>query len=288
MDSLWIAHLANGLLMIALPIGLGVFLTTRWRLGWRLWLVGGATFILSQVGHIPFNLGATQLLNRTSLVTLSPASQRLFNALFLGLSAGLFEELSRYAMFRWWLKDARSWRKGVLTGAGHGGAEAILLGALALLALLQLAALRGTDLSTLLPAEQLELARQQVAAYWSMPWYDALLGALERLFTIPTQIALALIVLQAFTRKQWFWIDLAIAYHALLDASALLALPHLGAYRTEALVGGFAVASLGIILLLRRPEPVPLPEPAAPTPAAAFTLRPVEETPDRLDETRYL
>jgi uncharacterized membrane protein YhfC len=287
LDALWIAHFLNALLMIAMPIGLAVWLTTRWKLPWRLWLVGGATFILSQVGHIPFNLAMTEALKGTPLATLPPEAQRLFSAVFLGLSAGLFEELSRYAMYRWWLKDARSWRKGVLAGAGHGGAEAILLGLLTFLAFLELAALRGVDLSRLVPVEQLALAQQQVAAYWSMPWTDALLGALERLFAIPVQIALSVIVLQAFTRKQWGWVVLAIAYHALVDAAALLALPSLGAHGTEALVGGFAVLSLAITYLLRQPEPALAPAPEAAAPAAAFTLKPVEETPDRLDETRY-
>jgi len=46
MDILFLAHLLNGLLMIAMPVGLAIFLTTRWKLGWRLWLIGAATFIL--------------------------------------------------------------------------------------------------------------------------------------------------------------------------------------------------------------------------------------------------
>ena len=120
MDVILIAHVLNGLLMILLPIGLGIFLTRRWKMGWRLWFIGAGTFILSQVGHIPFNLLMSLLLNRTPLVELPPAGQLVFNAAFLGLSAGLFEELFRYGMFRWWARDARSWRTGVLTGAGHG------------------------------------------------------------------------------------------------------------------------------------------------------------------------
>jgi uncharacterized membrane protein YhfC len=273
--------------MIALPVGLGVLLTSRWKLSWRFWLVGGATFVLSQVLHIPFNLAATQLLQGTPLADLPPPAQRLFSAVFLGLSAGLFEELSRYAMYRWWLKDARSWRKGVLTGAGHGGVEAILLGVLVLLGFFQLAALRGMDLATLVPADQLASAQQQVAAYWSMPWYASLLGALERALVIPIQIACSVIVLQTFARRQWGWVALAVAYHALVDAAAVLALPGVGAYGTEAIVAGFSLLSLAIILLLRRPEPVPPPELPAPAPAAVLVLKPVEETSDRLDDTRY-
>jgi uncharacterized membrane protein YhfC len=287
MDAVYFAHLLNGALMIALPVGLGVFLTRRWNTGWRLWWIGAATFVLSQAGHIPFNAAAGWLLNRTPLTDLPAAGQTLFNAAFLGLSAGLFEELSRYAMFRFWAKDARSWRTGILTGAGHGGAEAALLGLLALYGFLQLAALRDMDLGALFPADQVDLARQQVTSYWSMTWYDSLLGALERAFTIPVQICFAVIVLQGFVRRQGFWVWLAVAFHAIVDASAVVALRYLGVYGAEAVVAGFTVLSLIIIFRLRRPEPAS-GEPLPPTPPApSFEPQPLAETPERLEDTRF-
>jgi uncharacterized membrane protein YhfC len=255
MDLLFITHLLNALFMIGLPIGLAVFLARRWRLGWRLWWIGAATFILSQVGHIPFNALASLALNRTALAAWPHSSQLIFNAIFLGLSAGLFEELSRYAMYRWWAKDARSWRRGVLAGAGHGGAEAILLGMITLAAFIQLAALRGADLSTVVPAAQLALAQQQLAAYWAMPWYDSLLGATERMLTIPVQIAFSVLVLQTFIRRQSSWIWVAVLFHAAVDAFAVLSLPLLGMYWTEAIVAVLSIFCIGIIFWLRQPEP---------------------------------
>ena len=60
----------------------------------------------------------TWLLSKTALVNLSVQGALIFNAIFLGLSAGFFEELFRYGMFRWWLKDAHTWRKGILAGVG--------------------------------------------------------------------------------------------------------------------------------------------------------------------------
>ena len=286
MDILFWAHLLNGLLMIAMPVGLAIYLTRRWKLGWGLWFIGAGTFIFSQVGHIPFNSAAGALLNRTSMVNWSKPNQLIFNAIFLGLSAGLFEELFRYGMFRWWAKDARSWRKGVLAGAGHGGVEAIILGILVLYSFMQLAAYRNVDLATIVPAAQLEVAQGQITTYWSATWYASLLGALERFFTIPVQIAFSVIVMQTFTRKQWFWVWLAVLYHALIDASVVYLLQPLGMYGVEALAGGFAVLSVIIIFSLRQPEP-DNPQPVSVSSMPMPKLEPVEETPDNLDNSKY-
>jgi uncharacterized membrane protein YhfC len=287
MDILFLTHLLNALLMIGMPIGLAIFLARRWRLGWRLWFIGGAVFILSQVGHIPFNALATLALNRTPLAAWPHSSLVVFNAVFLGLSAGLFEEFSRYAMYRWWAKDARSWRRGVLAGAGHGGAEAVLLGLLTLASFIQLVALRGADLSTIVPADQLAVAQQQMATFWSMPWYDSLLGALERMFTIPIQIAFSVLVLQTFVRRQAFWVWLAVLFHAIVDATAVLCLPTVGMYWTEAIVAGFSILSLALIFALRRPESTLELPPASPNAKPPSTILPVTETADNLDSTRF-
>lgn len=256
MNILLITHVLNGLLMIVMPVVLAVVLTRRWKMGWGLWWIGAATFVLSQVGHIPFNWAAGLALNRFDAMMYWPlVGQQLFNAAFLGLSAGLWEEGMRYIVLRWWARKARSWRSGVLFGAGHGGAEAAILGLLVLVGYFSMLAIRAMDLSALVPAEQAGLVQQQAAAYWSMPWYDSLLGALERFLTIPIQIAMAVIVMQAFLRRRGFWLGLAILYHAIVDASVVFALNYISIYWVEALVAAFSLVSIFVIVRLRQPEP---------------------------------
>jgi uncharacterized membrane protein YhfC len=286
MNILVITYALNGLLMVAMPIGLAIILVKRWKPGWKIWWIGAATFILSQAGHIPFNWGAQALLNRTGIIYWSPIAQRIFSAAFLGLSAGLFEETARYLVLRFWVKEARSWRKGILFGAGHGGAEAIILGGLVLFSYVSMMAVHNVDLSSSLTSAQIEIARQQISAYWSIPWYDSLLGALERFFTIPAQIAMAVIVIQAFTRKRISWLFLAIAFHAIIDGTVVFLMPSIGIYWTEVLVGVFAVISVGIIFLLRQPEPPAEPVPM-PTSVSVPLIPPVEETADKLDASRF-
>ena len=286
MDMLFVAHLLNGILMVGMPIALAIFLTWRWKNGSKIWWIGAATFVLSQVGHIPFNQLIGKLLNQTGMVAWDPLAQLLFNAIFLGLSAGIFEEGTRYLVLRFWARDARSWRNGILFGAGHGGAEAIIFGALSLYAFLQLATLRNADLSKVFPASQLALAQSQVLTYWSTTWYGSLLGALERFFTIPCQIAMAILVMQVFTRKKIGWLFVAIGYHTLIDASAVIGLRYLAPLELEGIVGLFAVVSILIIYFLRQPEPIQpglirKDEPFIPP------AEPIQESSENLEKTRY-
>jgi uncharacterized membrane protein YhfC len=279
----------NVLLMVCLGLGLGAWLARRRKLPWGLFGIGAATFVAAEVAHIPFNslvlnrvLGALGWSDPTSTGALIGAS------VLLGLSAGIFEEGARYLMYRFWAKKARSWEEALMIGAGHGGIEAILLGLLAAYALLQALALRGVDLATVVQADQLETARLQLEAYWAAPWYGALLGALERLFAICLHLSLSVMVLQSFTRRQWFWLPLAIIWHAFVDAAAVAALPRAGPYWTEALVGVMALISLAIVFSLRQPATA---EPAQGAPLAPHAVpRAVDEIPprDRLDDSRYL
>ncbi|HZD55494.1 MAG TPA: YhfC family glutamic-type intramembrane protease, partial [Anaerolineales bacterium] len=112
---LYFTYPLAGLLILVLAIGTGVVLTRKFNLSWRLYAVGAAAFIASQIFHIPFN---AWLLQPLAQQVVSPALSRtqslLISAALLGLSAGLFEEAARYIAYRWWVKDARSWARGLL------------------------------------------------------------------------------------------------------------------------------------------------------------------------------
>ena len=242
----------NALTMIGFPLVLGVVFVKRLKLEWRLFMVGIATFVASQILHIPFNAFVlAPVLTRFDLSVVQMGMPLVGAALAYGLSAGVFEEGARYLVYRTWLRKERSWRESLMFGLGHGGIEAILLGALATYALIQAITLRGTDLSAIVPAEQLAEAVAQLDAYWSLPWYGALLGALERVFALVIQISLAVLMLQAFVRKQARWGVAALLWHTLIDALAVFSFQSWGAYIAESLVAVTAIFSLVIIFKLR-------------------------------------
>ena len=238
------AYIASFLGMVILPIILWIYFTRKFRLSWKLVLAGGLTFIASQILHIPLVVGMGSFLQSSPL---------LVSAMILGLLAGLFEETARLILFKIILKNTRLWKEGVLVGLGHGGTEALIIGVLAALTFANMLIYRNIDLSTVpsIPADQLELARQQVAAYWSAPAYMALMGFFERIFAISLHVSLSIMVLYAiaYHKPVWFW--LALLWHALVDAVAVYAFQQVGILAVEGIVAVFAIISLWIVLRMR-------------------------------------
>jgi uncharacterized membrane protein YhfC len=132
-----------------------------------------------------------------------------------------------------------------------------------------------------------ELAKAQIQAYWSAPWYMTLLGAMERMFSIPLQLACSVLVLQAFTRRRFWWVGVAIIFHALADG-VFVYVSQIGfsALTIEGIIGLFAIFSLIILLVLRQPEST-IDAPPIRTFQQVFKPAPLEETLRNLDETRY-
>ncbi len=273
--------------MIAMPIALGIFLVRRTRQRWKLFLVGAVIFVASQVLHIPFNL-----------IALNPILEQLgfgdggFNAglvvgaLFLGLSAGLFEEIARWLGLRYWIKEARSWNSSLMYGAGWGGIEAILLGLVVLWALTQALLYQQGLLQSLIPAEQLALVDEQFAAYWDTPLLFSLLGAAERSFALMLHLSLSVMVMRSFTHNNRLWLVAAIAWHAFVDAAAVVAITQISAVATEAIVAVMGGISLAILFRLKERDPSPEEKLKVPTPE--IVPEPVRITEEKLDESRYL
>jgi uncharacterized membrane protein YhfC len=287
-----LAVLVRGLnagLMVGLPILLGWLLARRNLGSWRVFGLGALTFVASQVLHIPFNSWVlTPLIVRLGWSGLARGLPLLGAALLLGLSAGLFEETARVLGYRYLLAGKRSWGTGLMYGAGHGGMEAILLGLVAAYGLVQALVLRNADLATMLPAAQVATAKAQLAAYWAAPWTTSLLGAVERLFALTIQVSLAILVLQAFRRRNGWWVAAAIGWHTVIDAGAVAMLPTYGAFATEGLLAIEAAISLAIIIRLRWPEPEPPQEkPPAGLPRPPLPGQAPAPTAEQLEDSRY-
>jgi uncharacterized membrane protein YhfC len=235
----------NILLMWGIPFALMLLLFRRGENGFRPIGIGMGAFFLSQVAHIPFNrVVMFPTLQRWGVGVSSGRWRLLALGAAVGLSAGIFEEGARYLAFRF------GFRKGfrphpllpVKYGVGHGGLEAVGLGLVALLALVQVLALGEEGMLTTFPPDQEELIRAQLSAYWALPWYQSLLGGWERISAISFHLGASLFVYKCVRERNLIWLGVAIGGHAVLDAFAVVAVEKMNLVLMEGL---FFILSLG-------------------------------------------
>ena len=238
-------------LMILFPLLLGGWIKQRYGISWTVFGIGAFTFILSQVGHIPFNW-ATGLLTGGWGIGLWPLP---LLALAAGLSAGLFEEVARWLVLRYWLKQAWGWPAALQFGAGHGGIEAILLGLLVVANLAAMLALTTIDLAALgVPPGEAATVQAGVAQFWQTPWYMSALAGLERLFAISFHIAMAVLIMRGVMRGQITYLLAAIAAHTAFNFWAVWGAAMVGPVWTEVGLAITAAGCLGLIVWLRPSE----------------------------------
>ncbi len=218
-----VTFLLAGTFNVIFPLILGWWIIKRKGTSWKLFGVGVLTFIGSQIFHLPAVSGLTRAFSSGLLLHVDPGSAPFFNAIVLGLLAGIFEETARWIGYKLLKKKGDSFGSALTLGVGHGGIEAIIIGGSVLATLISILSLSSSDtvLSGLGP-NQAELARQQVQAYWATPWHMPLAGAVERIAALGLHISLSVMVWVAisFRKPLWFW--LAVLYHAVVDGLAVL------------------------------------------------------------------
>jgi uncharacterized membrane protein YhfC len=224
-------RLISGFAMIGMAIALGTLLRRCLDCKWRFFRMGAVCFVASQVFHIPFNLFVLQPLVKNFLGLDLQDGLRGLNlailAVLYGLSAGVFEEVSRWFLYRYWIVPSFSiYKTSIMLGAGHGGCEAIIVGIASILALVQMIALRSVDnLSDIIPEDKLEQVEQAISDYWTLPWYGVLMWPLERVIAMTAHMSLSILVWQGFVRQSsGLWLMVAIAFHSAIDAVAVFAL----------------------------------------------------------------
>jgi len=289
-----VAAFISPLLMIGIPIVLSIMLANKIRPGWRLIFIGAVSFITSQVFHLPFNILVLNPLIAALGWQADPGSAGLaIISISAGLSAGVFENITRYLFLRTWAKEARDWGRGMLFGAGHGGCEAVILGGLSLAAFFRVLALRGVDLAAVIPADQVAAAQAQLDAYWNTPWHFFLLAPYERAWAICLHLSASLLVVRSLARRNIAWLGAAILLHAFLDSSAVFINATWGPIAAEA---GLTLIGLGCIAIIfhLRSEVPPTAVPVVPAdgsaaaPSPGSGVKPAEDlTPEQIEQSRF-
>lgn len=228
-------YLVAGIIEISLPVVVILYVRKKYDLSLVVVALGGGMFLLSLV-RIPLNSFVASNLSRY----LFGPSLLVLSALFPSLTAGVFEEGCRFAGYKYAFgPDARNFKNGLLYGAGHGGAESILL--------------RGVNNVILFfflmfaPALLPALALAQVQA---VPLYLPLVGAVEGVLAFCIQVGLSIVVLQCFLKNSRKYLGYAVGFHTLIDFTVIMAAQK-SIFLSEALLGVFAVLSLYFIWKFR-------------------------------------
>jgi uncharacterized membrane protein YhfC len=282
-----ILRLLNASLMLGIPCFLALKLYRRGKGSFRPIWIGAAAFILSQVGHIPFNqFVMLPLLESNGISSLSQeGTPLLILGIAAGLSAGVFEETTRYLVMKFWLKRDHNDFLPVKYGVGHGGVEAVLTGLLVLYAFVQVMALGGDGALSAFDPEQVALIQSQLEAYWAVPWQYSLLGAWERVSAMSFHVGASIMVYKSIREKKPGWLLIALLGHTVFNAFVVILAPKMDLILLEGILFLFAAGWLVWAWLIRVREPDLLDPVQAPLPEVRFKAPQI--TSDQIEESRY-
>lgn len=249
-----VAALALATLAAALgPVAVALWWSRRSGAPMSVWAKGALVFFVSQcVLRLPWQIPLG--------VWLGP---RIKGSMALGyawiaasaLTAGLFEEVGRWAGYRWLVKRERTFRVGVMFGLGHGGIEAMLLVGVSLAVSLVLYVLLASGHSPALPVEAQEKLLKSMTALRAT---DLAAGVAERVMAMTVHVALSLLVLQCFARRSMAWLAAAVVLHFAVDftsVSGAVLLKDRGAWLAELAVVPSFLAAVAVIARARRWPP---------------------------------
>lgn len=222
-----------------LPILLVIFFYKKEKISLKVVFIGAiAFFIATQILEAP--------IHRMVLINNKTTAELFRNPwlymLYGGLMAGIFEEVSRYLMFKFVLKGNRQWKDGLAYGIGHGGIEAMLIVGMTFFNNIIMALqINSGSFEKLLqvegaPVEALKAVYIQMV---SSPSYIWGIASIERICAIIIQIALSLIVLYAIKERKNIYLLLAILIHAVIDFPA--ALHQAGVIKSIAIIEEFSI-----------------------------------------------
>ncbi|WP_102347865.1 YhfC family intramembrane metalloprotease [Bacillus sp. Marseille-P3661] len=211
------------IICLAFPTALIIYLKRKHTFSWKSFFIGIVIFIVfSQILEKLLHLLVIDL--SSPVPALKMTDSKIAFVLYGALAAGVFEELGRYFGFKVLLRKNRNYYDGLSFGIGHGGIEAILIGALTAINSLVIANLINNGMfdatiGASAPPEQVEQIKNQIM---NSNFAMSIVAGLERVFAILLHIAFSLIVLLGVREHKFIYVVYAIGLHALLDIAPAL------------------------------------------------------------------
>jgi len=197
----------SALICLFVPTVVAIIFIKKRGAKWRSFLIGAAVFTVFQLlTRIPL----LQVLQTTAWFTAFTIMQPVLYALLLAFTAGLFEEVGRFAGIQLLRKPGLvDWDNAFVFGLGHGGMEAFALAGVnyaATLAQILTGHASGGVLSAVMSAA---------------PW-DLLAGGVERMLAVAMHIGFTMLVFYAVRQKNLWWLVLAVFVHMAVDTVAVM------------------------------------------------------------------
>jgi len=273
--------------MIGIPAAAALLIYKRGKSGFRPIWIGAVVFVLSQVGHIPFN----QFLMIPGLralgvdVAAEGGVSLLVLGAVVGLSAGVFEEVARFLALKFWLKKDAHTLLPVKYGIGHGGIEAIIFGFIPSLGMLVLFLMMGNGSAlSAFDSEQKVIVESLMDAYRAVPWQLSLLPAWERVSAMAFHIGASIIVYKGVREKKPLWLLIAVFGHTAINAFAVIFASKMDIVLLEGIIFLFSAGWLYWAWRIREIDPeedldLPVPD--------QVQISAAQVTSEQIEESRY-
>lgn len=213
-SGLIVCFIINVIICFGIPIGFLIYLIAAKRDGIKPFFVGVLVFLISQVFlRIPI---LQYVLPKMDWYVTMSAFYPIIYCIFLGITAGIFEEVGRFLGFKLALKKKRTWFHGLAFGIGHGGIEAILLAGMSNLK--NLAILISFNNGSY-SSSKFGISEEKVRALFNgVSNMNILFGGIERILAITLHVGLTLLVLYGINKRKNIYLLLAILIHGTTDA----------------------------------------------------------------------
>jgi len=216
--SLIICFIINIVVCFGIPLGALVYLVATKKKAEKSFFVGICIFLIFQVF---FRMPLLQyVLSKMDWYNIMNSTSPIAYGLFLGLTAGLFEEVGRFLGFKIFLKKNLRWIDGFAFGIGHGGIEAMLLVGTSFIQ--RLIILISLNNGTFDPVK-IGVSEESVRASFLVTTnIMVLIGGLERIFALTAHVGFTLIVLYGIKKGKLIYLGLAILVHAIVDSTVAI------------------------------------------------------------------
>lgn len=241
----------NGMLFTALvsfllPIALIISVRVNFKTKISNFFVGCVTYVFFAMFLEALFHGLILKLTGTAF-----SDQKVLYAIFAGLTAAIFEEMGRYVVMKYWMKDKLNRGSAIMYGVGHGGVEAI--------AVVGISYASNYLISKMINSGQLEetLAAmdetmradtiQSLSSLWTSPAADFYVAGIERISVIILQIALSFLMFRAVKKNDPRLITMAMLIHFLVESITIILSLYIPIFALE---GILMVAVLAIAVVI--------------------------------------